>query len=85
MRKILAFVFAPVLALIALTQWREVRRYLKIKQMSKGHPENVPAGGATAYPRSEDKAVPDGTGDFDAAMRGGPKASAHPEPSERRG
>lgn len=52
----------------------DIRRYLKIKQLSQGngHPEIVPAVGATAYPRRGAKAAADGTGDFDSASRGGP-------------
>jgi hypothetical protein len=51
----------------------DLKRYLTIKQMSDGtgHPENVPAAGATAYGRPRKKAA-DGTGDFDSASRGGP-------------
>lgn len=58
---------------IAATQRREISRYVKIKQMSwgNGHPGNVPAGGAQGYPRPG-HGVPDGTGDFDSASRGGP-------------
>lgn len=38
---------------IAASQWQDITRYLKIKQMSvgNGHPENVPAGGSQAYPK----------------------------------
>jgi hypothetical protein len=38
---------------LAASQWRDITRYLKIKQMSMGtgHPENVPAGGSQAYPK----------------------------------
>lgn len=52
----------------------DIRRYLTIKQMSQGsgHPEVVPAVGATAYPPGHGKAAADGTGDFDSASRGGP-------------
>ena len=52
----------------------DIRRYLTIKQMSRdsGHPEVVPAAGATAYPRRRKKKAADGTGDFDSASRGGP-------------
>jgi hypothetical protein len=59
-------------ALIATSQRKDVARYLKIKQMSRGggHPENVPAGGSHSYP-SPGHGVADGTGDFDAASRGG--------------
>ena len=51
----------------------DVRRYMKIKRLSRGrgHPEIVPAVGATSYPRPG-RGAADGTGDFDAARRGGP-------------
>jgi hypothetical protein len=41
------------LGLLIASQWLDIRRYLKIKQLSQGqgHPENVPAGGTSAYPR----------------------------------
>jgi hypothetical protein len=59
-------------ALIVRNQRRDATRYLKIKQMSmgNGHPENVPAGGSRQYPVAG-RGVADGTGDFDAASRGG--------------
>jgi hypothetical protein len=62
-------------ALIA-SQWQDVMRYLKIKQMSagQGHPEYVPTEGTTAYPEDPAGGAPDGTGDFDSARRGGPAA-----------
>jgi hypothetical protein len=62
-------------ALIAKSQRQDATRYLKIKQMSMGdgHPENVPAGGSHSYPSPGNGAV-DGTGDFDAASRGGSAA-----------
>ena len=41
-----------------------------IRLISSGHPEAVPAGGAVAYADAA-HAVPDGTGDFDSASRGG--------------
>ncbi len=59
-------------ALIARNQRQDATRYIKIKQMSRGtgHPENVPAGGSHRYPTAG-QGVADGTGDFDAASRGG--------------
>jgi hypothetical protein len=58
--------------LIGTSQRKDIARYLKIKNMSSGggHPENVPAGGSHSYP-SPGNGVTDGTGDFDAASRGG--------------
>lgn len=66
---------APALlgALIA-SQWKDISRYVKIKQMSlgQGHPGFVPAEGSTAYPQDSVSSAPDGTGEFDSARRGGP-------------
>ena len=61
-------------ALLVASQWADIKRYLKIKQMSaqQGHPENVPASGRSAYPHSPGGGAEDGTGDFDSASRGGP-------------
>ena len=66
---------AAVVTLVAL-QWREIARYVKINQMSRGegHPKLVPAAGQHSYPRRPGGGVPDGTGDFDSASRGGPAA-----------
>ena len=52
----------------------DIRRYFTIKEMSRdsGHPEVVPAVGASRYPRRGKKSAADGTGDFDSASRGGP-------------
>ena len=62
---------ASVAALIA-SQWREIARYLKISQMSRGdgRPQTVPAGGKHAYHKRS------GTGDFDSESRGGGPSSA---------
>jgi hypothetical protein len=40
------------LGLLIASQSLDIRRYLKIKQLSQGqgHPENVPVGGTSAYP-----------------------------------
>jgi hypothetical protein len=67
-----------VLALLAASQWPDIRRYFKIKQLSlgRGHPANVPARGRAAYPQDAARAQPDGTGDFDSARRGGPATAA---------
>jgi hypothetical protein len=67
----------PVAAtLLVASQWADIRRFLKIRQMSSGHPENVPARGRTAYPHSPGGGAADGTGDFDSASRGGPARAA---------
>jgi hypothetical protein len=73
MRKMLLLAgLVGVAALIVRNQRQDVTRYLRIKQMStgNGHPENVPAGGSHEYPNAG-RGVADGTGDFDAASRGG--------------
>jgi hypothetical protein len=67
-----------VLALVVVSQWPDIRRYFKIKQLSlgQGHPANVPASGRVMYPQDAARAQPDGTGDFDSASRGGPAPAA---------
>jgi len=72
MRKMLLLAGLIAIVLAARDQRHDAARYLKIKQMSlgRGHPENVPAGGSHSYPAAGHGAV-DGTGDFDAASRGG--------------
>jgi hypothetical protein len=72
MRRTLLLAGLVGVALIVRSQRQDAVRYLKIKQMSMGggHPENVPAGGSHGYPTAG-QGVADGTGDFDAASRGG--------------
>jgi hypothetical protein len=74
MLKALRLLVPAAATLLVASQWADIQRYVKIKQMSggEGHPENVPAGGRTAYPRNAGSGVADGTGDFDSASRGGP-------------
>jgi hypothetical protein len=52
--KALGLAIPAGLALLVASQWPDIRRYVKIKQLSvgAGHPENVPAGGRTAYPQA---------------------------------
>ena len=63
-------------AVLAASQWREISRYIKIQQMSRGsgNPQVVPAAGQHAYPNHPGDGALDGTGDFDSASRGGPAA-----------
>ncbi len=63
------------LAVAILAGWPDIQRYFKIHQISAGtsHPDKVPAGGRPVYPQSPSEGEPDGTGDFDSAMRGGPE------------
>ena len=51
MRKTLVFMLPMAGAWLVASQWKEINRYLKIKQMSAGdgHPESVPAGGSLGY------------------------------------
>jgi len=72
MRKLLIGGLA-VAGLAIAFQRHDIVRYLKIKQMSlgEGHPELVPADGATSY-AAPGHGTPEGTGDFDPAGRGGP-------------
>jgi hypothetical protein len=73
-RKALRLVLPAGAALLAASQWTDIKRYLKIKQLSggQGHPENVPAAGRKVYPQTPGSGAADGTGDFDSASRGGP-------------
>jgi hypothetical protein len=52
-RKALWLLIPAVAAALTASQWQDIARYMKIKQMShgNGHPQNVPAGGRTAYPQ----------------------------------
>jgi hypothetical protein len=68
--KVLKFVVPVALGAAVALQWQDVRRYAQIKFISSGHPEAVPAGGATSYSDAA-HAEADGTGDFDSAARGG--------------
>lgn len=59
MKKALWLAIPAALAALIVTQWQDIIRYLKIKQISmgQGHPENVPAQGRIAYP---EKSAPSG-------------------------
>jgi hypothetical protein len=76
LRKSLPLLIPAALGLVIAIQWNDIRRYLKIKQLSQGqgHPGNVPAEGVKRYPRRPGGGEPDGTGDFDSASRGGPSS-----------
>jgi hypothetical protein len=77
----MAVAAVPVAAAAALAmQWRDISRYARIEWISvgHGHPEVVPAAGSTSYPDGPGKGVPDGTGVFDSASRGGPAAESQP-------
>ena len=69
-RKTLGVLLPASVAILVASQWREIARYMKISQMSRGngHPEVVPAEGQHGYASRRDA---DGTGDFDSASRGG--------------
>ena len=74
-RKTLRVLLPASVAILVASQWREIVRYLKISQMSRGdgHPQAVPVGGKHAYKGS---GATDGTGDFDSENRGGGPSSA---------
>src|SRR6266487_2171572 len=52
-RKLVKVSIAAAIAVLAVVQWPEVRRYAALKRMShgQGHPENVPMRGTQAYPK----------------------------------
>ena len=88
-RKALRLLLPASIAVLAASQWREISRYIKISQMSRGdgHPRIVPATGQHAYPKRPGRGKgrrggkrpgggpSDGTGDFDSASRGGPDSA----------
>jgi hypothetical protein len=57
-RKVLLFPVAVALGGLIATQWQDIMRYMKIKQMSygNGHPENVPTRGRASYPQHPNEA-----------------------------
>jgi hypothetical protein len=69
------FLLPVSVAVLAASQWREISRYVKLRQMSSGsgHPEHVPVEGQHSYPASPGGGAADGTGDFDSGSRGGPQ------------
>jgi hypothetical protein len=73
-RKALGLLVLAGLGVMLAGQWQDIERYIKIRRLSLGvgHPELVPAGGRTAYPRNAAEGVAEGEGDFDSASRGGP-------------
>ena len=73
-RKALPVLVSAGVTLLLASQWSDIRRYLRIKQLSmgQGHPQNVPAEGRKAYPQRPRDWAADGTGDFGSADRGGP-------------
>jgi len=68
--KLLKFATPAVLGALAALGFTDIKRFLRIQLISSGHPEAVPAEGAKSYSDAA-HAVPDGTGDFDSASRGG--------------
>lgn len=63
-RKALLLLIPAALGLLIISQWPDIRRYLKIRQLSQGHghPRNVPVGGTRAYPQHPGAGEQDGTG-----------------------
>ena len=68
--RLLKFVAPAALGALAALGFSDIKRFLRIQMISSGHPEAVPAEGARSYSDAA-HAVPDGTGDFDSASRGG--------------
>ncbi len=68
--KLLKFGAPAALGALAALGFTDIRRFARIRFISAGHPEAVPAEGAKSYSDAA-HAVPDGTGDFDSASRGG--------------
>jgi hypothetical protein len=77
-RKALSLLLPVSVAVLAASQWRELSRYVKLRQMSSGdgHPEHVPVEGHHSYPKGPGGGVPDVTGDLDSGSRGGGPVSA---------
>ncbi len=73
MRKVVLLGGIAAAALAVASQWPDISRYLKIRQMSsgQGHPENVPAGGSHQY-RTPGQAAHRSAREFGSAARGGP-------------
>jgi hypothetical protein len=73
-RKARLLLIPAALGLLITGQWPDIRRYLKIRQLSQGngYPQNVPLKGTKAYPQRPGDGEQDGAGDFDSAGRGGP-------------
>lgn len=73
-RKAVPWLGSVLLGVLIVSQWQDIVRYVKIRQMSPGwgRPEVVPAAGRTVYPQNPASSAPDGTGEFDSARRGGP-------------
>jgi hypothetical protein len=73
-RKALLLLISAALGLLITSQWPDIRRYLKIRQLSQdpGHPQNVPVRGTKAYSQRPGDGEQDGAGDFDSASRGVP-------------
>jgi len=75
-RKARRLLFPASIAAVAASQWREITRYLKITQMSRGgeQPQAASAKGKHAHRKRRGGRASDG--DFDSASRGGPADSA---------
>lgn len=88
-RKALGLLLPAAIGALVASQYKEIGRYLKIRQMSSGsgdgHPQGVPAEGSHAYPEHAGEGAVDGTGEFDSPNRGGgPAAADTAQPSDRR-
>ena len=73
-RKSLRVLLPASVAILVASQWREIARFLKIIQMSRGSHPRRPRRPQARYAKRSGAA--DGTGDFDSASRGGGPSSA---------
>ena len=74
-RKAIRFLIPAGLGVLLASNWTDIKRYSLMTLASRGHPELVPVRGRAAYPQGPGKATPDGTGEFDAALRGAPASA----------
>ena len=70
-RKALLLLVPAALGLLITSQWPDIRRYLKIRQLSQGNgrPQNIPLKGTKAYSRGSDDGEQDGAGELNSASR----------------
>ena len=84
-RKALRVLLPASVAVLVASQWREIARYLKISQMSRGdgHPQAVPAGGKHGYARAPAPPTAPATSTRKAAAAAPPPPSPHAGPTGR--
>ena len=81
-RKALLVLLPASVAVLVASQWREIGRYLKISNMSRGdgHPQAVPAGGKHAYPGAPAPPTAPATSTRKAAAAAPPPPLSHTPP-----